>query len=104
MSDTTVDGTTELEELEARMARLVSARHRLIDYHQRAITLANEHFDRKALPLGHRINELRARLPVRTEQSERRAERAKRTPKLPSMRGLTEAEQEHFLKLLGRKG
>lgn len=62
MTDTTATLQQRLEELEREKADLCRTRSTRVAEAEEAIRQANAEFDRKALPLGRRINKLRDKL------------------------------------------
>lgn len=86
--------TPELETLEEAMAVLLAQRkfavanaRELIRMGERDLQDANETFDRLAVPIGKRINELRG------------IQEPKRNAREPNLEGLTDQEREHYMRL-----
>lgn len=94
-----VTAQTELAELQARVAKLVKQRDETIKFAYALIRETNAEFDRVAVPLGRRINEIRAELAPEPEPEPARRVRASTA----TLDGLDEDEQEHYRELLAKR-
>lgn len=90
-----------LQELEARMSRLIESRNAIIDAAEDMIDAANQEFDEAAIPLGREIAAVRDALVAASKPSKSEKPKRTRRKKDPEMTGLTEAEKEMYRRLLG---
>lgn len=95
-----VTAQTELSELQSRVGKLIRQRDETIRYAHALIREANRKFDEIAIPVGRRINELRAELEA--EATPELASRA-RSNNATTLDGLDDDDQQHYRELLAKR-
>jgi hypothetical protein len=93
-------GGGTLQELEAKMSRLISARNAAVQAAEKMIERANREFDAVALPLGREINGVRKAIEEKQKTADP-AQPARRTT-VKVLAGMDDDERAYYQQLKKR--